>query len=502
MTTTLRPYQEDCARAVVSDLATYDSTLVEAATGTGKTVIFCAIALRWPTPVLIIAHREELIAQAAQKVHEATGTAPGVEMAEASIARQGLFALPKVVVASVQTLSQPGRLGAFPRDAFGLVVVDEAHHAVAVTYRRVLDYFRAKRLGVSATPKRADDVALGQVFQSVAFRYGIVDAVDDGWLVPVSQQCVKVEGLDFSAVRSLAGDFNEGELERILTEETILHKVAAPTVQLSGDCPALVFCCTVKHAELMSAVLGRYKPGSSAWLSGATSKEVRRETVQRYKDGKLQFLCNCGLFLEGFDAPVTSVVVMARPTKSAPLYAQVLGRGTRPLPGVVDGVPTAEGRKAAIAASPKRGMLALDFVGNAGRHKIVTAADVLGGRYGIPVRDYARETVSAENRPVPVAEALDRAEAELALANAMAERRRRILARAEYQTREVSPFDRRQATSGLATALPLRGEPATDKQVWKLHKAFGVPLATARAYTKRQASAVIDKYVRQQEATA
>jgi superfamily II DNA or RNA helicase len=380
--------------------------------------------------------------------------------------------------------------------------VDEAHHAVAATYRRILDHFAAKRLGVSATPKRADDVALGQVFESVAFRYGIVDAIEDGWLVPVSQQCVKVEGLDFSAVRSLAGDFNEGELEKILTEESILHKVAAPTVELAADAPTLVFCCTVKHAEMMAAVIGRYKPGSAAWLSGATSRDVRRETVQRYKDGKLQFLCNCGLFLEGFDAPVTSAVVMARPTKSAPLYAQVLGRGTRPLPGVVDGIDTAEGRKAAIAASAKRGMLALDFVGNAGRHKIVTAADVLGGRYGTPVREYARETVSAESRPVPVAEALDRAEAELALINALAERRRRILARAEYHTREVSPFDRRQTASGAATVAPPRagsprGEPATDKQVWRLHRRYGVPLATARAYTKRQASAVIDRYMRE-----
>jgi superfamily II DNA or RNA helicase len=492
----LRPYQRDCVEAVRAELGRCDSTLVEAATGTGKTVIFTHVAAGVAGRVVVVAHRDELIRQAVEKLTAVTGEPPGVEMGEERVDEQALFRKPKVVVTSVQTMSRPARHARFDPAEFGLVIIDEAHHVVAGTYRRVIDHFRTnpacKVLGVTATPRRADDLALGQVFESVAFSYGIVPAVDDGWLVPVTQQCVKVEGLDFSQVKTLAGDFAEGELDEILTQEAVLHKVAAPTVDLAGDRPALVFCCSVKHAELMSAVLNRYKPQSSRWLSGASSKEERHATVDDYKAGRVQFLCNCGLFLEGFDAPGTAAVVMARPTKSIVLYAQVLGRGTRPLPGVVDGLGTPQERRAAIAASPKPGMLALDFVGNAGRHKIVTAVDVLGGRYGIPVREYARQTVSEENRPAPTAEALDRAEAELDLIEEERERRRRVVARAEYRTREVSPFDARQAAAAAGVRGAPRGPAATDKQVRYLLR-LGVRRETAQGYTKRQASAVIDK---------
>jgi superfamily II DNA or RNA helicase len=366
----------------------------------------------------------------------------------------------------------------------------------------VIDHFSmnpaCKRLGVTATPKRADELALGQVFQSVAFRYGIERAVEDGWLVPVSQQCVHVEGLDFSSLKTVAGDFSEGELERILTEESILHKIASPVAELTAERPTLVFCCTVKHAELMAAVLERYRPGQVKWLCGATNRDERAAVVESFRDGRLQILCNVGLFLEGFDAPRTAVVVMARPTKSPVLYSQVLGRATRTLPGIVDGLATAEERKAAIAASAKPGCLALDFVGNAGRHKIITAADVLGGKYGVPVRDYARQTVASENKPVAVAEALDRAEAELDLLEEERERRRRITARAEYRTREVSPFDTRQAAAPDRIASP-PADPPTDKQVRMLCW-LGVSAVRARSYSKRQASVVIDKLMAEKRA--
>lgn len=493
----LRPYQAECIEAVKQHFGVHNSVLVEAATGTGKTVIFSHLAHQWPSGrILIIAHRDELIRQAAEKIQAITGEQPGIEMGEERVEERGTFQKYRVLVSSVQTMSRPGRHAKFDPSEFGLLIIDEAHHVVASSYRQVIEWFRrnesCKVLGVTATPKRADDLALGQVFESVAFRYGINRAVKDGWLVDVVQHMVKVEGLDFSQVKSVAGDFNEGELERILTEETILHKVAAPVIRETGDRPTLIFCCTVKHAELMSAVLERYKPHSSAWLSGASKMDERRATIERYKKGELQYLCNCGLFLEGFDAPCTSTVVMARPTKSIVLYAQVLGRGTRPLPGIVDGLETAEERKAAIAASDKPAMMALDFVGNAGRHKIVTAADVLGGKYGIPVRDYARETVSEEERPVQVAEALDRAEAELDLLEEEKRRRRRIVARAEYQLNQVSPFDTRQGATATLEKPKQQGDPATDAQVRYLCF-LGVREETARNYTKRQASAVIEK---------
>src|SRR5262249_37454191 len=145
--------------------------------------------------------------------------------------------------------------------------------------------------------------------------------------------------------------------------------------------PTLVFCASVGHARLMAEVLCRYRRGSARALDGTSHPEERRAVVGDFRAGRLQYLCNCGLFLEGFDAPAVAVVVMARPTKSLALYTQILGRGTRPLPGVVDPLalaPAAE-RRAAIAASAKPRMLVLDFVGNSGRHRIITAADLLGG---------------------------------------------------------------------------------------------------------------------------
>lgn len=499
----LRPYQQRCVNAIRSTLSTQMSTLAVLATGCGKTVIFAHLARDWPGRVLVLAHRDELIRQAAEKLREATGEAPGVEMGESySDEAPGLVAAPRAVVSSVQTLCRPNRQRRFRPQDFGLLVIDEAHHAVARTYRDVVDYFRQspglKVLGVTATPRRADQLAMGQVFESACFDYGIEAAVEDGWLVPVRQQAVVVEGLDFSAVRSVAGDFNEGELERILSEEKVIHAVAAPAAELTGDLPALVFCVSVAHARLMAEVLRRYKKGSAVALDGSTDRQKRREAVAAFKAGDVQYLCNCGLFLEGFDAPTTAAVVMARPTKSLALYTQVLGRGTRPLPGVVDGLadhPAA--RREAIAASAKPSMLVLDFVGNSGRHKIVTAADVLGGKYGEPVRAYARETAAKEGQATLVGEALERAGDELALLKEIEIERRReaVRARAEFQAREVSPFAGGPGgaafRSGVATVA---GEPATDRQVWYLVKRCGWHRASAAGLSKRQASAVISKH--------
>src|SRR5262249_4163797 len=159
---------------------------------------------------------------------------------------------------------------------------------------------------------------------------------------------------------------------------------------------ALWFCASVAHAKKTAGVLGRYSTGGVQFLSGDTPREARRRLVDAYKTGQIQHLVNCALFLEGFDAPGTYAIVMGRPTKSVALYMQVLGRGTRPLPGIVDGLERAEDRRTAIAMSAKPNMLVIDFAGNAGRHKIVQASDVLGGKYAPPVREYAKQTMVQE----------------------------------------------------------------------------------------------------------
>jgi superfamily II DNA or RNA helicase len=502
----LRDYQGVACDAVMDAFHTAPGALLVMATGTGKTVVFSEVIARWGKGrVLVLAHREELLRQAQEKIERVLGPGSvGLEMAEFRAADR------RCVLASVQTLSRPRRLRRFRPADFGLIVTDEAHHAPAETYRRVYDYFRlgcgaddqgppvegnpdVRHLGVTATPNRADELALGRVYDVCAFEYGIEPAVADGWLVPVRQKAIKVEGLDFSSVRTTAGDLNEADLEAILAQEEQLHKVVRPTVDLSGDRPTLVFAVTVNHARLLAQLLDRYKRGSALALSGDSRPEERRQAVDDFRSGRLQYLCNCGLFLEGFDAPDTALVVMARPTKSLPLYVQVLGRGTRPLPGVVDGLPTAPERKVAIAASQKPSMLVLDFVGNSGRHKIVTAADVLGGKYGDPVRRYAEKLAEQEGEAPAVGEALEQAADELALLEEIRERERRravVAARASYRAESVSPFE---GGAPAETPSHARREAITERQYWFLVKRLGWARDSANRLSKRQASAVISR---------
>lgn len=496
----LRAYQIECKKSIFLKLAEYHSTLAELATGLGKTVIFAHVAMEWPGRVLVIAHRDELIRQAADKIQTITYDRVGVEMGRERADDQ-LYGT-KVTVGSVQTLSRAKRRERFHPDHFSLIIVDEGHHATANSYREVLDYFgSAKRLFVTATPKRADQVALESVCESVAFQYGIEPAIDDGWLVPVQQTVVKVDGLDFSKARTVAEDFNQADLERILTEEKPLHAMCAAGHELIGDRQALWFCASVAHAKATAGVLGRYATGGVQFLSGDTPIEDRRHAVDAYKAGKIQHLLNCALFLEGFDAPGTSAIVMGRPTKSLSLYMQVLGRGTRPLPGIVDGIEGNAERCQAIAMSAKPNMLVIDFAGNAGRHRIVQAADVLGGKHAAPVREYAKVTMESEGGETSIKDALARAEAEMELEREEQERRKHIKAdRVEYTTGNVSPFVRQYGDNrnGGQKGLPPAGEVCSDKQanyICFLSRQTGGnwTFAKAKQLTVRQASGVIKK---------
>lgn len=490
-----RPYQDRCVHAVREAWLTHQSVLAVLATGLGKTVIAAnVIRAERAERFLVFAHREELIDQSAEAIRAWTGEAVGVEMADRRAGDE------RVVVGTVQTLAARGS-DRFAQGRFTRVVVDEAHHAVARSYKSVLGFWpEAKLLGITATPRRSDGLAMGQVFFHVAFDYGVADAIADGYLVPVRQHAVEVEGLDFSNLKTVAGDFSDGDLERILTEEGVLQQMALPALEIAGDLPGIVFCSGVAHAKLMAAILNRYKPASAVALSGETPKEERRTWVERYKAGKVQWLCNCGLFLEGFDAPHTAVVVMGRPTKSLALYTQILGRGTRPLKGVIDTddlLPEdrKDARRSAIASSEKPFCKILDFQGNAGRHKLVSSCDVLGGKYGEPVRQYAKKTIGEEGAGVAVEDALDRADAELALLAEEEDRRRRIKARAAtYTAREVDPFGGAGEGGGGGSVSGQQGEPATDKQVGYLVRVAGWSRAKAESLTKRQASAIIGKH--------
>lgn len=474
----LRPYQEQAEQCVHEALSDKRSTLVVQPTGTGKTVLFGNVAHKWTTGrVLIIAHREELIFQAADKIERITGEKPDIEMAEYRASRHGLMTRSNVMVSSVQTLNAgracercqqesldespfevndvPGakcedclggvvrRMQRFDPMEFGLLIIDEAHHSTAPTYRRIIEYFgrnpNLKVLGVTATPDRSDEEALGRVFESVAFEYGILEAINEGWLVPIQQQWITVDGLDLSSVRTTAGDLNEGDLEKIMLEEENLHGVVSPTIEVAGDRATLVFSSSVRHAELTTDIFNRHKPNSAICITGGTPKELRREMLERYSKGEYQYLCGCGVFLEGFDEPRIQVIAMARPTKSRALYAQAIGRGTRPISPPIE--ETEELRRAAIAASSKPDVLVLDFVGNCGRHKLVSTADILGGELPDEFVDEAVRRAKAKGKPVNMSEEFIETQRQLALEKTEADRRKAVTAKAKFTARNMSPWD-------------------------------------------------------------
>ena len=450
----LRPYQSAACEAIFKEWQDNDSTLVVMPTGGGKTILFADVIRRvFPRRALVIAHREELIFQARDKIQRVTGLQADVEMGEYR-ADGGLFDAARVVVSTIQTQCSGGdgggRMAKFDPARFGVLIIDEAHHATSPSYRRVIDYYRTnsalKVLGVTATPDRADEEALGQVFQSVAFDYEVQDAIHDGWLVPIQQQMVHVDGLDYSSIRTTAGDLNGGDLAAVLEAEKNLQQIASASVDIIGQRRALVFTASVKSAEMTAEIFNRHRTNMAAWVCGKTDKEERRKILARFAAGKIQVVCNCGVLTEGFDDPGVEVVIMGRPTKSRSLYSQMVGRSTRPLPGVVDGPETAEARKAAIAASAKPSCLVVDFVGNAGRHKLVTSADILGGKFSDEAIEKAVMKAREAGKPVNMAKELDLAEEELREQREQARlaeiaRRANLVATARFTTQSVDPFD-------------------------------------------------------------
>lgn len=484
----LRPYQLQCLDAVDAKLAEHQSTLVVQPTGTGKTVVFAhAIKrrLRSGKRALVIAHREELIHQAAHKIEAVIGEKPDIEMS-AYRADLHMFRRTRVVVASKDSLHK-SRLARFKPDDFDLVITDEAHHAVAGSYKSIYKHFLAnpkcKHLGVTATPDRADEAALGEIFESVAFDYEIKDAIDDGWLVDIASAYVPVHGLDFSNVKITAGDLNQGQVAEIVEDEKISHQVVSALVPIAGDKKSIVFATTLKHAEQIATIINRHKEESARFVSGYTPKDERAKVLEDYRLGKFQHLVNVGVFTEGFDEPGIEIVCVARFTKSRALYAQMIGRGTRPLPGVVDGVETAEGRRAAILASAKPKLTVLDFEGNNGRHKLATALDILGGKINDTVMQAAQEILkkaTKAGKPITTNQAIEEAEAEIkrrveeaeAKRKAQRDERKKIVAKADYTITYVNPFDRFDKTINRTRDWNL-DRPATEKQVAALRK-FGI----------------------------
>ena len=479
----LRPYQLDARNSIARALLGATSTLCVMPTGTGKTVVFSEIAsIARHGHVLVLVHREELAQQAHDTLHR-YGVDVGIEMADRTVLQGRWWSIPKVTVASVQTLnaSEQRRLKELLKQGkWSTCIVDEAHHAPAPSYRAIFETLRAANpeiriIGVTATPDRADELAMGSVFETVAFRYEMLDAIRDGWLVEPVMFPVHIAGLTYENCRTTAGDLNGADLAAVMEEDRVIHEVAKPTLELTaGGKRALIFSPRIQHAERLCAILNGYDPGTARFVHGGTPKDERRDTIAAFKAGEFNRLCNVGVFTEGFDAPETEFCVLARPTKSRSLYAQMVGRITRPVCPELNDLSTPEERRAAIARSTKPRGVVLDFVGNTGRHKLVTMADILGGKWPDEIRDRAGEILREGDGTITTEDALAQAEAEAeAKRKAEAEkkanelrRRGKVRAKVRYTLGKSNPFDLLDIAPPQDVALT----PATQSQIEYLAK--------------------------------
>jgi superfamily II DNA or RNA helicase len=454
----LRDYQLDCVNADEEAFKNEHAVLNVLPTGTGKTVCFAHLIDRYcmnGDRALVVAHRDILINQAARKIFQVTGENPEIELAQqwadSPYVRRLDGQKSQTIVSSVQTQNARRgggrRMDRFKPEEFNLLVIDEAHHAPAETYRRLIDYYRQnpdlRVLGVTATPDRADEKALGMIFDSVAYDMEIADAIHGGWLVPIKQQMIEVEDLDFSEVHTVAGDLNQGELDAIIAQEKIVHRMVAPTLEIVGDRKTLFFTTSIAAAHAVCELINRYKGREAAMtINQKTPKEERKYLLGEFHKGTYQFFVNCMIATEGFDCPDVEVIAIGRPTKSRALYAQMVGRGTRPIEPIVQGLNYAKApteRCDLIKGSAKPHMLVLDYCGNAGRHKLMSTADILGGRYDDDVLERAAKILREEGEERDTEEVL--VEADKQIEREEQARRKAVQAKARYRQREINPFD-------------------------------------------------------------
>lgn len=475
----LRPYQQEAVSAVRGEWREgRRSTLLVMATGTGKTTVFGEVARRSVengNGVLVLAHRGELIEQAADRLSHMCGCPAEIEKAQRRYGDVGGAVggdLP-LCVASVQTL-QGERLERFPLESFKLLVVDEAHHAVADSYRRIIDRHAESGgylLGVTATADRADKRGLADVFDSIAYEYPMARAVADGYLVPITAKCIPLE-IDLGGVKVSHGDFQANDLGSAL--EPYLPEIARV---MAGECAGRKTVCflpLVATAETMAAELNRAGLSAVA-ASGYDSADERARKKDAFEQGEYDVLCNSMLYTEGWDCPAVDCVVVLRPTKSRGLYAQMVGRGTRLSPG-------------------KERLLLLDFLWMTERHDLARPASLLGRDPKVAERMSEKMEDGDEWDLEELADEADkdvRAEREAALARELAAQRKKKSKLVDPLQFAVS-IQELDLENYVPTKLWEYGE-VTDRQREAIEK-FGV--ASDGLESAGQASAFIDALIR------
>ncbi len=444
----LRPYQAEAITAIEAQWQSGNRrTLLVLPTGAGKTIVFCKLTerlVRGGDRVLIMAHRGELLDQAADKLYKSTGLRSATEKAEETC----LGSWNRVVVGSVQSLQRPKRLEQFSPDYFTTIIVDEAHHVLSDGYQRVLEHFPdAQVLGVTATPDRGDMRNLGQFFDSLAYEYTMVRAIREGYLCKIKAETIPLK-LDLTGVGVQSGDFKAGDLGTAL--DPYLVQIAQEMAPRCQGRKTVVFLPLVKTSQKFRDILNQ--AGFRAAEVNGESQD-RAQVLHDFAAGKYNVLCNSMLLTEGWDDPSVDCIVVLRPTKVRSLYCQMVGRGTRLFPG-------------------KEHLLLLDFLWHTERHELCHPAVLICE--SAEVAQKMTENIAEAGCPMDI-EAAEQtasedvvAQREEALAKKLSERktkRHRLVDPLQYEM-SIQAED----LSGYVPSFGWEAGPPSEKQIQALEK--------------------------------
>jgi len=470
----LRPYQSEAKAAIFEE---WDKgvkrTLLVLPTGCGKTIVFAKVAedcVRRGNRVLIMAHRGELLDQAADKIGKATGLGCATEKAEETC----LGSWFRVVVGSVQSLMREKRLKQFPVDYFDTIIIDEAHHCLSDSYQKILDYFKgANILGVTATPDRGDMRNLGECFDSLAYEYTLPKAIKAGFLSPIKALTIPLQ-LDLSGVGMQSGDFKSGDLATAL--DPYLYQIADEMEKHCRNRKTVVFLPLVKTSQKFRDILN--EKGFKAAEVNGDSKD-RAEVLAAYERGDYNVLCNSMLLTEGWDCPSVDCIVVLRPTKIRSLYSQMVGRGTRLFPG-------------------KAHLLLLDFLWHTERHELCHPASLICQDEEVAKK--MTENIEKAGCPMDIEEAEKQAaedvvaQREEALAKQLKEMRNRKKKLVDPLQFEMSI--QAEDLSGYVPAFGWEMAPPSDSQKRELEKRGILPDQIDNA---GKASLILDRLHKRQE---
>jgi superfamily II DNA or RNA helicase len=448
----LRPYQNEALKAILNE---WDKgqrrTLLVLPTGCGKTIVFAKLTeecVRNGKRVLILAHRGELLDQAADKLYRTTGLKSSLEKAESSC----LDSWYRVTVGSVQTLMREKRLAQFEPDYFDTIIVDEAHHCISDSYQKILQYFDSSDvLGVTATPDRGDMRNLGSYFDSLAYEYTLQKAIKEGYLSPIKAITIPLK-LDLTGVSTQAGDFKASDIDTAL--DPYLYQIADEMKHYCKDRKTVVFLPLVKTSQKFRDILNQ-KGFRAAEVNG--NSDDRAEVLEAFDKGEYNVLCNSMLLTEGWDCPSVDCVIVLRPTKVRGLYCQMVGRGTRLCEG-------------------KKDLLLLDFLWHTERHELCRPAhlicenDEVAQKMTENLSEQAGAAVDIEEAEQKASEdvVVQREEALAKTLSEMKKRKRKLVDPLQYEM-SIQAED----LSGYVPAFGWEMSPPSEKQLKSLEK-FGI----------------------------